>query len=480
MVKTGCYGRFCTRFLLTFDVYIKYVSEASYGNTKSFGSDEAPSSQPRTFRKGIIVRKASRSANRYCGIGSKRLMLLASVTSASFISASAFAGGGGPSLTQTAQQVYVDDFTTAGALSANYAVDGTDGYALTQSMIVGSASSSQIKLSADGSSLVFGGYNAPVGTGSEYTTPYLTRSVGIMSGNGVIDTTTQWQGSTGTPVPNALWLGGANPILAAAGKYTVTPYTQIASTPTTNYTFPNASFPTLPGSPVVGNYFGGNYYATSSTTNYFGVNEINQTTFAITHLPGFPTGSALGTSSASDFTMADPDATNPYGFDTIYVANTSLGLQKWTWNSGTSSYSNVWTLGSTSGTMAFAADPNSTFLKSLVMTTDGLGDNILYGIAVDSVVKGSGTATYDDTYLLKLTDPDSSTTVGADSFTDLSASTAGEEFGGVAFAPSGTAFGAGDLAVLQIGSSAVPEPTSLGLLGLAAASLLGRRRKVQA
>jgi hypothetical protein len=392
---------------------------------------------------------------------------MAGIASLSLIPSNALAGGGGPQLTTTGQQVYVDDFTTGGALSNTYVVDGTSSNALTQNMIVASASSVQIKLSADGSSLVFGGYATPIGTPSEYSTPYLNRSIGIMNGSGVIDTTTQFQGSNGIPVTNALWLGGSNPVLGAAGKYSLT-VGQYTNNPTVNITTPT---------PAVGNYFGNNLYfsATGPQAN-LGINEVSGG--VVSHLPGFPTSFAAPNSpySASDFVMADPDSSNPYGFDTIYVANTVAGLQKWTYNAGT--YTNVWNYGSNSSSTSFAPDPTSTFLKSLAITTDGAGNNILYGIMVDTSVKGTGSATYDDTYLVKLTDPDISTTYGTDSYSVLAASAPGSEFGGVAFAPSGTAFGAGDLAVLQVGP-AVPEPATLGILGLGAVGVLTRRRRVQ-
>ncbi len=385
-------------------------------------------------------------------------MPLAGIASASLIPSIALAGGGGPTLTTTGEQVYVDDYTTGGSLSTNYAVDGSSKYSLTLSSLLSTASSTQIKLSADGSSLVFGGYNAVVGTPSEYSTPYLTRSVGIVSGSGSIDTTTQFLGTSGTPVPNALWLGGSSPILTAAGKYSVTADTQsLSSVPTANFTTPT---------PVVGNYFGGNLYITANATGYFGLSEVSGST--VTHLPGFPTAFA----SDSDFVMTDADVANAFGFDTIYVAN-SAGLQKWTYSAG--SYSNVWTIGSTALTMGFSTDPTSTFLKSLTLTTDGAGNNVLYGIATDSVTKSYGTLAYQNTYLVKLTDPDSSTSVGTDSFTMLASGTYGAELAGVAFAPSGIGFGSGDLAVLQVGV-AVPEPTTLGVVGLGAAALLTRRR----
>jgi hypothetical protein len=411
------------------------------------------------------VRKATGSD---CVLASLRFFIpLAGIASASLIPSNALAGGGGPSLTTTGEQVYVDDYTTTGTLSTSYSVDGTSSNALTQSSLLATASSSQIKLSADGSALVFGGYNAVVGTASEYSTPYLNRSIGIVSGTGSIDTTTQFLGTSGTPVPNALWLGGSNPILAAAGKYSVTKDTQsLSSVPASNFTTVT---------PTNANYFGGNLYVTATANNYFELNEVNGTT--VTHLPGFPTAFVTGATSASDFVMTDADATNPYGFDRIYVANTSLGLQKWTYNG--SAYVNVWSLASNATTTGFAPDPSSTFLKSLVLTTDGAGNNILYGIAVDSVVKSYGSTAYDDTYLVSLTDPDNSTSVGTDSYTVLASGTYGDELAGVAFAPSGSGFGSGDLAVLQVGS-AVPEPASLGILGLGAVGLLIRRRRVQA
>jgi hypothetical protein len=44
---------FCTRFLLTFDVHIKYVSEASYGN-KIHSDRMKPELATAHFRKGIL------------------------------------------------------------------------------------------------------------------------------------------------------------------------------------------------------------------------------------------------------------------------------------------------------------------------------------------------------------------------------------------------------------------------------------------
>jgi hypothetical protein len=239
-------------------------------------------------------------------------------------------GDGAASLGSAATAVFLDEYTTAGALVQSIpmptVVNGT------QKRLTASGSATTegfLTLSADGRYLVLTGYDAAVGTASITTSASasVNRVVGRVDAAGVLDTSTGTLAiSGGNPRGVAsdaganFWIAGSvgGVQLATFGNSAVTPI----STTQTNLR--------------EANIFGGQLYLSTGAGTAYRIGAVGsglpttsgQTT---TSLPGLPTS----TGSSNGFFFADLDA-GVAGLDTLYVADDVANqLQKYSLVGGT-------------------------------------------------------------------------------------------------------------------------------------------------
>ncbi|MCX6047600.1 MAG: hypothetical protein NT075_21080, partial [Chloroflexi bacterium] len=243
-------------------------------------------------------------------------------------------GDGSGALSGAATPVFLDEFTPAGVfvqtLALPTAVNGAH-HALTNS---GSAASEgALARSADNRYLTLAGYDAAPGTAAVVSTASATvnRIIARIDGNGVVDTSTRISdGYTGNNIRGAVtndgsgfWTGGTASGVNGGVRYVP---------------FGNSSTTTLisaaPTNVRVPNIFGGQLYVSSASGTNIGVNVVGS---------GLPTSSGQTTALLAGL----PNAGNPYayllldrdagvaGVDTLYIADQTAGLQKYSFDGAT-------------------------------------------------------------------------------------------------------------------------------------------------
>jgi hypothetical protein len=253
-------------------------------------------------------------------------------------------GDGTSPLTNAAQPVFLDEYTTAGTFVQTIAMPTAAAGANQAFTNSGTATSEgNLTVSADGQYLLAGGYGTAPGTPSVVSTtsasvPRVFARVDLL---GNVDTSTAlgdaFSGNNIRSVASddgtRFWAAGANGGIAFASALGATTSIAINSTAPTNTR--------------VVNVFNGQLYCSSSSGAFRGVSAVGAgipTTSGqtITLLPGFPT---TGGASTYDFFFADPD--------TVYAAddrtNGSGGIEKWTRSGGTWTLQYVLALSPTTG-----------------------------------------------------------------------------------------------------------------------------------
>jgi hypothetical protein len=290
-------------------------------------------------------------------------------------------GDGASALTSAATQVFLDEYSTSGALVQSIAMPTSlsgGNYGLTAS---GTASSEgQITLSADGQFVVLTGYNAATGTAGVATTPSIAtnRTVGLFNvATGTTDTTTHLSDApTSNNIRSAastngtdLWIGGA-----AGGVR----YTTVGSTTSTQLSTTVANIRQV-------EIFNGQLYASDSSGSAVRLGAVGaglpktagQT---ITNLSGI----SASTGSPYSFFMADLNA-GVAGMDTLYVADDTVGITKYSFDGTT------WT---SKGTVGAAAD---TFRGLTGTVVNGQVDLFATGLGGTGATGGGKLVSFIDT-----------------------------------------------------------------------------------
>jgi hypothetical protein len=227
-------------------------------------------------------------------------------------------GAGSAALDASATAVFLDEYTTAGALVQSIAMPTSVNGPNKRLTAAGNANSEGLlTLSTNGQYLVATGYDADVGTAgiSGTTSSVNNRVIARIASDGTVDTTTALTDAASGSNPRStvttngtdMWItGGAGGIRHTTLGATTS--LQLSTTPTTLRAT---------------NIFNGQLYvsAMSGTTRLatVGVGTPTTTGQTITNLPGYPT---LGSPYA--FFFADLDVGVP-GVDTVYVAEDGLG-----------------------------------------------------------------------------------------------------------------------------------------------------------
>ncbi len=240
-------------------------------------------------------------------------------------------GDGSAALSSVATAVFLDQYNGAtGALEKSTPMPTATNGANHRLVASGSATSEGlVTRSVDGHLIVATGYDAPLGTAGVVATTSATtaRAVGLLSASGNIDTTTGLTDSfsannirSGTTVDGTqLWLSGANTgvVTAALGAS--------ASSGVVSATTANLRQLNIFGLPL-------QLYAGTGSGSAFRIGPVGTglpttTGNVINNLPGFATsGSPYG------YFFADLDGIA--GLDTLYVADDSVGLTKYSLVSG--------------------------------------------------------------------------------------------------------------------------------------------------
>jgi hypothetical protein len=336
-------------------------------------------------------------------------------------------GDGSAALGNTATAVFLDEYTTSGALVQSVALPTAAAGANNILTASGSATSEMgLTLSQDGRFLALAGYNAALGTAG-VATGSSARTVGIVSvATGTVDTSTQLTGSlvTGNNIRTAYTTNGTNIYAGSAVGGVV------------NTTLGANGAPTQVSSTVTNvrrvNAFNGQLFTSTMSGAFRGVNTVGT---------GIPTTSGQTISLLNGFDPSTTSAESAYDFvftnpSTLYVANDRTGanggIQKWTLSGGT------WT-------QAYVANPvTGAGLRGL--TNVG---NALYGIGTNGTIYG-------------ITDTGS-----------------GFSFNSIVTNGTNTAFRG--IVALPTAVTSVPEAGSAALAGLGALPLIGaviaRRRR---
>ena len=250
--------------------------------------------------------------------------------------------GTSETLINTGNSIFLDEYSPTGTLVQSVALPSTGSDAVIASGT--STSEGLINLSGNGQYLTATGYNTPVGGAASLSgtaSAAVNRAIVLVGANGSVASTIKLSDFTSGNNPRSavtndgtqFWVAGGTGGVRYVSSVTATTSTQINS-PSTLVNFRAVSI------------YGGQLYASNDSTT--GGNTISLGTVGT----GLPTASAtyanvnglegVATESRYAFFFADTDA-GIAGLDTLYVADDSLGLKKY------SLVSETWTLNSTTG-----------------------------------------------------------------------------------------------------------------------------------
>ncbi|HXQ23355.1 MAG TPA: hypothetical protein VN812_16885, partial [Candidatus Acidoferrales bacterium] len=235
--------------------------------------------------------------------------------------------------------VFLDEYTPGGTLVQSVGMPITDSGA--SHALIASASAGtegQLTVSANGQYLLLTGYDAAVGAAnlSSTTSDTVARTVGRVKYTGAVDTSTALTDFASGDKPRSaasdngtnIWLSGGGKAIGTTGGIH---YTTLGSTTSTQISSTYGD-----GRQV--NVFGNQLYVSSQDTSIDFIGTVGsglQTTGGqtMTPLPGFEM-----TGAPESFFMASLGGS---GIDTLYVADDSAGIQKWSLVGGS------WTLNNT-------------------------------------------------------------------------------------------------------------------------------------
>jgi hypothetical protein len=340
-------------------------------------------------------------------------------------------GTGSGALSNAATAVFLDEYTAAGTLVQSVAVDTTGTNRLTAS---GTATSEgMLTLSSNGSYLSITGYDAATGTSSIANTTATTapREALVYGTSGTVTTKVTFGTSfSANNIRSAYTSDGTNVYAVGANSGVV--YSDGNTLTTVSSTVTNLRTISVQG---------GQLYTSTGSGSTLRVGTVGTgvpTTTGQTaaNLPGFVT-------SGSPYQFAFADLSSGVaGFDTLYVADDSSGIQKFSLVGGTWTLNNTITGASLRG---LTLSVNAVTGAVSLFATGGSSSNTLYSLTDASGYNASMTG----------------------SLTTLATAGANTTFRGVAFTP-GTA----------VNLVAVPEPTTtaLGIIGLLGVVLAFRRK----
>jgi hypothetical protein len=380
------------------------------------------------------------------GFGQQRAVQAAPITPGNLVIYRA--GSGTNSLTNTGNNVFLDEYTTAGSLVQSIAITATGtGTKLISAGL--STSEGALAISADGRWIGFSGYNNTVGGATTMTTAassVIPRTAGILdttTGNFTLTVMGTWFSAAS---PRSVVTTDGNKLWAVGGNSGVLYGTVDGS----SGAFANSAMTNTGTNLRVLGLYGNNLYVSAATGTWptvgllAGNPLVNGTTASNTFLPNIPRQGGTPNTSRYGFTFLD---TNPAiaGVDTLYAVDdsaTSGGLWKYTLDS-----SGTWN----------AAGSITALTGALRGVTGGVD-----GSSVQLYMTGSGNT------LWKYTDTAAATSVLSgtlSAFTSLAIASGSTAFRGVVLVP-----------VL------VPEPGVTALLGAGLAGIVGawrwRRRTV--
>jgi len=289
-------------------------------------------------------------------------------------------GDGSAALSTSATPVFLDEYTSAGALVQSVPMPTSTSGDQRRLVMSGSATSEgALALSADGSYLTLAGYDAAPATASVSTsaTAAVNRVVGRVDGAGTVDTSTAMtDGFSGTNVRGAVsddgtrfWVTGGSGIRHADA---------LGATTTTSVAATNSRVPAIAGGQL--------YFSTGSGTQ--GVYSLG------TGLPTTgPQSAALVAARTSPYGLSlldrDPGVA---GVDTLYFADDSSlanggGIYKYSFDGTTWSARGFVALGSARGMTASVSGANAT----IYATTGGTLVSLTDTAAFNADITGSPT-----------------------------------------------------------------------------------------
>ena len=343
-------------------------------------------------------------------------------------------GTGTGTLGSTATASFLDEYSLAGGpqvqqIAVPTADSGTQ-HALTNS---GSATSEgSLSISADGKYIAFGGYDAAPGV-TGVVASSASRVVGVLNTTtGAVDTSTALTDAYTINNIRGAYTDGTN--IYTAGTSSTNGgihYTTIGSTTSTIITNSTGTAGNNNGNTRTVQVYNGQLYASAtSSTVFYGVTAIGTGTPTTAGQTATQLGVDSATTGASPYSFAFASlggTTNP---DTVYVADSGLGIQKYSLVGGTYTLTGTVALSGVTGiselTVGNVADLYAVTPGALYSLVDSSGFNgTLTGTPVSLETAGTNTA-----------------------------------FRGVAYVPA---------------TSAVPEPASLSVLALL--GMVARRRK---
>lgn len=237
-------------------------------------------------------------------------------------------GTGAATLTSTATDVFLDEYTTAGVLVQSIpmpvAVSGAN-QILTAAGI--GTSEGLLNLSTDGQYLVFTGYNAAVGTASIGGSPSATRprTIGLVMYDATINTTTALTDfSSGGPVRAAVSTNGTDLWACGGGATGGTGGVRYATVGSVTSTRLNTTGPTMLRNVFIASgqlYVSGN--GGSPRIGTVGTGLPTTTGQTITNLSGLPV-----TGTPGQFAFVDLDA-GVAGPDVLYFTDVNAGINKY-------------------------------------------------------------------------------------------------------------------------------------------------------